>query len=587
MRVCSSCGKGWPEDHAACPEDGTRLGPPSYMTVGSLAPAASRSPYDEELAPGSQAGEYRIENKIGEGGMGAVYGAKHPVIGKRAAIKVIRRELSSNPEAVDRFVREAQAVNTIGHPNIVDVFSFGVLPDGRSFFVMEWLQGESLRQRLERPLTYAEAIEIIDTIAKALHAAHDAGVVHRDLKPDNVFLSAIKDEKPVVMLLDFGLAKLTSADGRIEQTRTGIVMGTPLYISPEQAKGAKVGPGTDIYALGVMAFEMFSGRVPFLADSAVEIMSLHITQQPPPPSHVSPTLPAAVDALVLAMLSKDPEKRPTLPQIRKQLADLKGLTSSISPVGIAVAPGTWPAPLPPAPPLSPTRISGVASEPPAVGSPLATMPPVAPGRKRRTGLVIGVGLAGGVVALVLIVALGKARSTPSTPAPADKVAATEPVKPEPVKPEPVKPEPAATEPVKPEPVRPEPVKPEPVKPEPVKPELVKPEPVKPEPVKPEPVKVDPVGGDSSKRPGKVGTVNITIAGAPRATVFVDGRIAARGVVQLTLTLAPGDHAIRAESPRHKGADTMVHVDGGSQRAVRLVLKKAGGGVNAVEDPFAP
>ena len=192
MAVCRTCGMSWPDDHAVCPADGTRLGPPSYVPVthGAVAPSLQQTQmlYDEELAPGSLAGEYRIEKKIGEGGMGAVYGAKHPLIGKRAAIKVIKRELSANPEAVDRFVREAQAVNTIGHPNIVDIFSFGVLPDGRSFFVMEWLQGESLRERLERPLTYAEAIDIVETIAKALLAAHEAGVIHRDLKPDNVFL---------------------------------------------------------------------------------------------------------------------------------------------------------------------------------------------------------------------------------------------------------------------------------------------------------------------------------------------------------------------------------------------------------------
>src|SRR5687768_3541605 len=237
MAGCPNCGRQWPDGYQRCPDDGTSLFPHAPSASGSAAPQLSYDP-NEDLPVGSLAGEYRIEKKIGEGGMGSVYGARHPLIGKRAAIKVIRRELSSSREAVDRFVLEAQSVNQIGHPNIVDVFGFGQLPDGRSFFVMEWLQGESLRERLQRPLPFPDAIEILENIAKALQAAHDAGVVHRDLKPDNVFLSSMRGEKPIVKLLDFGLAKLTGSDSqRSDRTRTGVVMGTPLYLSPEQAKG--------------------------------------------------------------------------------------------------------------------------------------------------------------------------------------------------------------------------------------------------------------------------------------------------------------------------------------------------------------
>src|SRR4051812_28905300 len=237
MPVCRTCGKSWPADYAVCPDDGTRLGAPSSPTVGSLAPSlASGGGYDDDLPAGSIAGEYQIEKKIGEGGMGSVYGARHPLIGKRAAIKVLRRELSASPEAVDRFVREAQAVNTIGHPNIVDVFGFGTLPDGRSFFVMEWLEGEAPRARVTPPLRFAQALEVLESIAVALRAAHEAGVVHRDLKPDNVYLARAKGAPaPRVKLLDFGLAKLSGPTGeaRVDHTRTGIVMGTPLYLSPE------------------------------------------------------------------------------------------------------------------------------------------------------------------------------------------------------------------------------------------------------------------------------------------------------------------------------------------------------------------
>src|SRR5687768_9485570 len=237
MAGCPNCGRQWPDGYQRCPDDGTSLFPHAPSASGSAAPQLSYDP-NEDLPVGSLAGEYRIEKKIGEGGMGSVYGARHPVIGKRAAIKVIRRELSGNPEAVDRFVLEAQSVNQIGHPNIVDVFGFGQLSDGRSFFVMEWLEGESLRDRLHRPLPFPEALEMLEQIAKALVAAHEAGVVHRNLKPDNVYLHARKGDKPSVKLLDFGLAKLTGATdaNRFDRTRTGMVMGTPLYLSPEQAK---------------------------------------------------------------------------------------------------------------------------------------------------------------------------------------------------------------------------------------------------------------------------------------------------------------------------------------------------------------
>src|SRR6185503_6158639 len=170
MPGCPQCGRQWPNSYQRCPEDGATL----IATVSGNAAPELAIPSDEDLPVGSQAGEYRIEKKIGEGGMGSVYGARHPLIGKRAAIKVIRRELSMSREAVDRFVLEAQSVNQIGHPNIVDVFGFGQLPDGRSFFVMEWLQGESLRERLQRPLQFPDALEILEQIAKALQAAHEA-----------------------------------------------------------------------------------------------------------------------------------------------------------------------------------------------------------------------------------------------------------------------------------------------------------------------------------------------------------------------------------------------------------------------------
>ncbi|HET9989952.1 MAG TPA: serine/threonine-protein kinase, partial [Kofleriaceae bacterium] len=405
---------------------------------------------------GSLAGEYRIEHKIGEGGMGTVYGARHTLIGKRAAIKVIRSELSANPNAIDRFVLEAQSVNKIGHPNIVDVFGFGQLDDGRRFFVMEWLQGESLRARLTRPLSSRDALEIFEDIAKALEAAHQAGVVHRDMKPDNVFLATGHGEKPIVKLLDFGLAKLSGpSEARIDRTRTGMVMGTPLYISPEQAKGTRIDTAVDIYSLGAIAYEMFCGRVPFMADSAVEIMSLHITQPLVPPREVAKQVPADLDALIVAMMAKSATERPTAAQVRTTLVAIRlrsspswvatpaplprphrqhrGLVAGLVALGvvaggvgvylathspapiIALAPIASPAPTPaPTPPPVPPQPAPVSVDPKPVEpdpTPVVAATPAKPTpSKPRTGTIV-VKLAGGTKAEFFVDGRGVARGS--------------------------------------------------------------------------------------------------------------------------------------------------------------------------------
>ncbi|MBK9031766.1 MAG: serine/threonine protein kinase [Myxococcales bacterium] len=280
-------------------------------------------PFAAPLMPGTMVGEYRVEAKIGEGGMGTVYGAVHPVIGKKAAIKLLRAELSMNPEAVERFLGEARAVNQIGHPNIVDVFSFGALPDGRRYFAMEWLRGESLAARIDRDggLVLAEALPILEQVVAALAAAHERGIVHRDLKPDNVFLCEVRGEAPRVKLLDFGIAKLVGEPLGIKRTKTGALMGTPGYIAPEQARGEDIDARADVYALGCMTFEVLTGRLPFVSESAMVVITKHLTEDPPAPSSVDgfDDLPPEVDGLVLSMLAKDRDARPGLDDIRTRL----------------------------------------------------------------------------------------------------------------------------------------------------------------------------------------------------------------------------------------------------------------------------
>jgi serine/threonine-protein kinase len=224
-------------------------------------PDGVMSQRDEPLAAGTPVGEYEVLGLLGEGGFGAVYRAVHPVIGKHAAIKVLKREFSSQPDMVARFVSEARAVNQIRHKNIIDIFSFGVLPDGRQFFVMELLEGVALETYLERhgAMPFAQAAPILRAVARALGAAHAAGITHRDIKPENVFICLDEDGNATPKLLDFGIAKLVVDKNSQHKTRSGIPMGTPLYMSPEQVYGKSVDPRSDIYSLGVMAFQMLTG----------------------------------------------------------------------------------------------------------------------------------------------------------------------------------------------------------------------------------------------------------------------------------------------------------------------------------------
>ncbi|MDX2092887.1 MAG: protein kinase [Kofleriaceae bacterium] len=375
-------------------------------------PPPPRAASEAELPAGTKLGDYVIEGKIGAGGMGEVYAARHPLIGKRAAIKVVRKELCSDESSVGRFVDEARVVNQIGHPNIVDVFAFGTTRDGRSYLVMEWLQGETLRGRLERTrLELDEICELMLPLVRALQAAHDSGVVHRDLKPDNLFLVEVRGERPILKLLDFGIAKLHRPDHRVAKTATGAIVGTPQYIAPEQARGQPVDGKADIYALGGILFELLSGRPPFIADNAMDMVAKHLMEQPQRVSRFV-GVPSALDDLVLAMLAKEAAERPTLAQvaavIEKVKADGARRTSPYEPERESY---TSIVPTARRPVVPPQPMTSTADAPPV--SMTSTVPPPA---RRTTWFVPVLALAAsGLVAFASVSQLGGDKAPPEAP----------------------------------------------------------------------------------------------------------------------------------------------------------------------------
>jgi serine/threonine-protein kinase len=280
--------------------------------------------YDLQSVIGATVGSYRVDREIGHGGMGVVYVAEHPLIGRKAAVKVLKPDFSRNQEVVNRFFNEARAAAKIKHPGLVDVFDFGYSADGSAYIVMEFLEGESLGSRLEREqkLPQSLILEIGRQTSAALAAAHQQGIIHRDLKPDNLFLVPDAEVGIRVKVLDFGIAKLTIDEGAVQrQTQTGVVMGTPLYMSPEQGGGAgKVDPRADIYSLGCILFDMACGRPPFMKEGMGETIAAHIYEPPPSPRSIEPSVSPGLEAVILRCLEKEPDKRPaTMLALRAEL----------------------------------------------------------------------------------------------------------------------------------------------------------------------------------------------------------------------------------------------------------------------------
>ena len=299
---------------------GTYL-PPS--TSPQAAPAFEE-PQLIELVAGTAVGEYIVEKQIGEGGMGVIFSAKHPIIGKRVAIKVLNPDMAANVAIVQRFIQEARSVNQIGHRNIVDIFSFGRLSDGRHYFVMEFLDGIPFSKCILQPLEWPDAMAIWLQLAGAVEAAHARGIIHRDLKPDNIFITP-GGEGPFVKVLDFGIAKLMGGETGVHKTSTGVPMGTPLYMSPEQTRGGAVDHRTDLYAIGCILYESVTGETPFNAPSFFEVMSKQLTE-PPPPFGDRAIVDRGLEELIFQSLEKEPERRPqSMTEVRDRLLKLRDL----------------------------------------------------------------------------------------------------------------------------------------------------------------------------------------------------------------------------------------------------------------------
>lgn len=283
-------------------------------------------PANDALRANTKVGPWIVEHEIGRGGMGSVYAVVHETIGKRAALKVMHPHMLASDPRAERMLAEAKVVNQIGHPGIVDIFEIGHLADQRRYIVMERLEGQSLAARVgQGRLPPAQVIHILLGVIDAVVAAHAAGIVHRDLKLENIFLVDNRDDPgaPHVKILDWGIAKDVVHD--VRHTDEGTLVGTPEYVSPEQVRGKRATPQSDVYSLGVMAYELFVQEPPFMAETAAEILMMQLRVAPPPASDRWPEIPPALEELLHEMLAKAPEHRPSMTAVAHRLRALQDL----------------------------------------------------------------------------------------------------------------------------------------------------------------------------------------------------------------------------------------------------------------------
>ena len=378
-------------------------------------------------------GRYRIVRKLGEGGMGEVYAAEHVHIEKRFAIKLLRPEIVSNQEATSRFRQEARSSSSIGHRNIIAIEDFGQLSDGRIYMCMELLNGAALNDLITTPQPPERLLNILIQTGHGLAAAHAKNIVHRDMKPENIFVTITPSGEDIPKILDFGIAKVAGNDGQNNLTRTGTIFGTPFYMAPEQALGNPVDARTDIYAMGVIMYEVFAGSLPFQGESFMGILTQHITTEPEPVAQraakANRPMPPGLADIIMRCLRKDPAQRfSTMDELVNALIAIyrgvAGAGMSTYMEAFPIASGAHPVPSapmtaqhmahaaaaghPPGPPMHtpPAGTSAVAPSASASGVyPGASSSVVVPPKKGNTGLIIAI-LAilavGGVIAAIVI-----------------------------------------------------------------------------------------------------------------------------------------------------------------------------------------
>ena len=297
QKICPTCSTEYPLSERFCPRDGTALRSANVQA---------------DLLGSVIADRYHILKKLGEGGMGTVYLAEHVKMGRKSALKVMNPGMNTDPDAIARFNREASNASRLSHPNICGIYDFGETTDGIIYLAMEFIEGSSLTALIEKAgqLPPSRAASIIHQTADALQVAHDAGIVHRDLKPDNIMVAKNRDGTDLVKVVDFGIAKASSSDAQ-KVTKTGMVVGTPEYMSPEQLAGDKLDGRSDLYSLGLVAFNCLTGVLPFAAETAQEAMIMRLTDKPRSLADVRPDVswPAALQATLDKALVRDVDER--------------------------------------------------------------------------------------------------------------------------------------------------------------------------------------------------------------------------------------------------------------------------------------
>ena len=385
QKTCPMCGTEYPLSERFCPRDGTALR--SSNTEGDLV--------------GSIVAErYHVLKKLGEGGMGTVYLAEHVKMGRKAALKVMNPGMNSDPDAIARFNREAANASRLNHPNVCGIYDFGETPEGLIYLAMEFVEGESLTSLIAKngSLAAPRAAAIIHQAADALAVAHDYGIVHRDLKPDNIMIAKSRDGGDLVKVVDFGIAKASTSDAQ-KVTRTGLIVGTPEYMSPEQLAGDKLDGRSDIYSLGLVAFNCLTGRLPFPSESAQEAMIMRLTDKPKTLAEMKPDVewPAELQAVMDKALAVDANDRYQKSaefgrDMAKAVEHMPADARAAGTVAMGAAPGGA---------IPKTRMApngGAATEAAAPGSSAAG----APGRTKKSPVMMI------VAALVVVAAIGGA-----------------------------------------------------------------------------------------------------------------------------------------------------------------------------------